>query len=69
MFQPGKSGNPAGRPKTPDSFTELVDKRLGKQGKVEIAKHLVEKARAGNEQAIFCLVSLLQEKNQPLCKT
>ena len=64
MFHPGQSGNPAGRPKMTASLVELVEKRLGKQGRVEIANYLVSLAKQGNEQAIYCLVSLLSGKRE-----
>jgi len=60
MFTPGVSGNPAGRPKMTASLIELVERNLGVQGKAAVAKRLVTLAKQGNEQAIFCLVSLLE---------
>jgi len=41
-----------------------VEKRLGKKGRQEIANYLVKMAREGNEQAILCLISLLQGKEK-----
>ena len=70
-FQPGKSGNPKGRPKGAKNLTTLIQRELdegvvvregGKRRKVAkrqvVAMQLVKKAVEGNDRAIAKLIDL-----------
>jgi len=62
MYKKGDCGNPKGRPVTPDSIKEIIEKRLGKQGRLIVADHLIDLCKAGNETALVFVAGLLQEK-------
>ena len=43
-FKPGKTGNPGGRPRTPEGVTEVLAWRLGKNGAKLLAEKLIKLA-------------------------
>lgn len=51
MFQPGRSGNPGGKPKGADRIARRAIHKILQEGSVDIAKQIVAAAQSGDMRA------------------
>jgi hypothetical protein len=63
-FQPGQSGNPAGRPRgARNKATVLLETLIERDGEA-LAHQLVEQAKTGNARALGCLMGMILPKRK-----
>jgi hypothetical protein len=63
-FQPGESGNPAGRPRgARNKTTILLEELIERDGEV-LAHQFIEQAKAGNVRALGCLMGMILPKRK-----
>jgi hypothetical protein len=63
-FQPGQSGNPAGRPRDARSKTTiLLEELIERDGEV-LTRHFIEQAKRGNARALGCLMGMILPKRK-----
>jgi hypothetical protein len=63
-FQPGQSGNPAGRPRGARNKTTILLEELIEREGVALAHQFVEQAKAGNARALGCLMGTILPKRK-----
>jgi hypothetical protein len=63
-FQPGQSGNPAGRPRGARNKTTILLEELIERDGAALAHHFVEQAKRGNARALSCLMGMILPKRK-----
>ena len=63
-FQPGQSGNPAGRPRGARNKTTILLEELIEREGAALAHQFVEQAKAGNARALGCLMGMILPKRK-----
>jgi hypothetical protein len=63
-FQPGQSGNPAGRPRgARNKTTILLEDFIERDGEA-LTRQFIEQAKAGNARALSCLMGIVLPKRK-----
>jgi len=63
-FQPGQSGNPAGRPRGARNKTTILLEELIERDGETLAHQFVEQAKMGNARALGCLMGMILPKRK-----
>jgi hypothetical protein len=63
-FQPGQSGNPAGRPRGARNKTTILLEELIERDGETLAHQFIEQAKAGNARALGCLMGMILPKRK-----
>ena len=63
-FQPGQSGNPAGRPRGARNRTTILLEELIERDGEALTRHFIEQAKRGNARALGCLMGAILPKRK-----
>jgi len=63
-FQPGQSGNPAGRPRGARNRTTVLLEALIESEGEALTRHFIEQAKRGNARALGCLMGMILPKRK-----
>ena len=63
-FQPGQSGNPAGRPRGARNKTTVLLEELIERDGEDLTRHFIEQAKRGNARALGCLMGMILPKRK-----
>ena len=58
-FQPGQSGNPAGRPRGARNKTTVLLEELIERDGEDLTRHFIEQAKTGDARALGCLMGMI----------